>query len=67
MSSGTAKLVCAKCGYEEDPLEHKYQSSCGGKIFWKSGELRCVNCDMKIYKFQCDGCGRMLDKSAVEF
>lgn len=60
-----ATLECPNCGETESPLRHTYQSSCGGVISWQSGTLRCERCDMRIYMFRCDNCGRRLDQDDV--
>jgi hypothetical protein len=60
-----ATLECPHCGHEESPLRHTYQSRCGGTIAWQGGTLRCQRCDMRIYLFGCDNCGRRLGESNV--
>ncbi|HET7459919.1 MAG TPA: hypothetical protein VFJ82_01675 [Longimicrobium sp.] len=61
----SATLECPKCGHTESPLRHNYQSSCGGAIGWQGSTLRCQRCDMKIFLFRCDNCGRSLDQGNV--
>ena len=63
--SSRAELECPHCGHTESPLLHAYQSRCGGTISWQWGTLRCDRCDMKIFLFRCDNCGRSLNQSNV--
>jgi DNA-directed RNA polymerase subunit RPC12/RpoP len=60
-----ATLECPHCGHEESPLRHTYQSNCRGAVDWQGGTLRCQKCDMRIFLFKCDECGRRLGASNV--
>lgn len=51
---GYARFTCPDCGARQDPCLHTYHSSCGGAVL---DNMRCEDCDMKIYEFYCDECG----------
>jgi len=61
----SATLECPECDHVEDPLLHRYQSSCGGVVYFRNGRLECEDCGMRIYKFQCDNCDAILDEDSV--
>ena len=58
-------LTCPSCGHEEYPLRHYFESRCGGRVVRGWGGLKCEDCGMRIYKFQCDRCRRRLDGDDV--
>mgnify|MGYP001611258156 CR=1 FL=1 len=54
---GYARFDCPECGEVEDPLLHTVNSTCGGRVAWVNGALRCEECGHSIYHFRCSTCG----------